>query len=141
MSKSFTGRRRIRFGHCDPAGIAYFPRCFELADAAVEDWCEQQLGVGRARLHLELGLGLPTVELHTRFTAVSRLGDWLDITIAVEEVGRTSVTLSIDATCRGEPRFSMTSKQVLMDLAKVRSAPWPEELRDRLSAAARETAQ
>ena len=140
MSASFTGRYRIRFAHCDPAGIAYFPRCLELSDMAVEDWTEAFLGVPRAELHLERGLGLPTVELHTSFTAVSRLGDWLDISITVEEVGRTSVTLAINATCKGEPRFTMTSKQVLMDLRATRATAWPAELRERLAAAVREPA-
>src|SRR3546814_14786739 len=115
MSRAFTTRQRVRFGHCDPAGIAFYPRYFEMCDAAVEDWCEAVLEAPRAEMHLEQGLGLPTVDLHATFTAVSRLGDWLDIALMVEAVGRTSVPLCADCLCEGEPRFPSTSHQLLMN--------------------------
>ena len=80
MSHPFSTARQIRFGDCDPAGIAYYPRYFELCDGVVEDWCEAVL-VSRRVLHLELGLALPTVDLQATFTAPSRLGDHLDISL------------------------------------------------------------
>lgn len=123
----------LRFAHCDPAGIAYYPRLFELCDAAIEDWTEACLGIGRGKLHLEVGLGLPTVALTAQFDAASRLGDLLDIAVKVEAVGRTSVNLRVVATCAGQSRFKIEAKQVLIDLHSGRPKAWPSEWRDRLS--------
>jgi 4-hydroxybenzoyl-CoA thioesterase len=140
VSRAFTTRQRVRFGHCDPAGIAFYPRYFEMCDAAVEDWCEAVLDSPRAAMHLERGLGLPTVDLHATFTAVSRLGDWLDIALTVEAVGRTSVSLRAEVSCEGEPRFTVNYKQVLMNLETTKSVPWPDDMRARLLAAIGEEA-
>jgi len=133
MSEPFRVTRQIRFADCDPAGIAYYPRYFELCDGVVEDWCEAVL-VERRVLHLELGLALPTVELRATFTAPSRLGDRLDLLLAVHAIGRSSVQLSIDAACGGEARFTIDCTQVLMNMAEARSVAWPDEWRKRIEA-------
>jgi 4-hydroxybenzoyl-CoA thioesterase len=131
MSNPFIARRQVRFAHCDPAGIAYYPRCFELCDGAVEDWCEAVL-VPRRVLHLELGLALPTVDLQASFTAPCRLGDRLDIALTIHSIGRSSLQLSTLASCAGEPRFAVRYTQVLMSIAKARSVSWPDEWRARI---------
>jgi 4-hydroxybenzoyl-CoA thioesterase len=129
---SWSRQYPVRFAHCDPAGIAYYPRYFELCDAAIEDWCADVLRVPRRVMHLDLGLGMPTVDLKAGFTAPSRLGDLLDIAIAHGEVGRSSLMLTATVTCGGEARFTVTFKQVLMHLAEARSVPWPDDWRERL---------
>lgn len=123
----------LRFAHCDPAGIAFYPRYFELCDAAIEDWTAAVLGIDRRTLHLDMGLGLPTVSLHAEFATPSRLGDWLDFTVAVTRAGRSSVDLAVAIACAGQPRFSVRYTQVLIDLAQGHSRPWPPELLDRLN--------
>lgn len=35
----------IRFAHCDPAGIVFFPRYLEMFNNLIEDWCRDELGV------------------------------------------------------------------------------------------------
>jgi 4-hydroxybenzoyl-CoA thioesterase len=123
----------LRFAHCDPAGIAYYPRYFELCDAAIEDWTAQILQCDRRTMHLDLGIGLPTVDLHASFIAPSRLGDLLDIEVTVMRVGNSSVDLALDISCAGEPRFTVTYTQVLTDLALGHSTPWPTVLLERLN--------
>lgn len=123
----------LRFAHCDPAGIAFYPRYFELCDATIEDWTAAVLGIDRRTLHLDMGLGLPTVSLHAEFATPSRLGDRLDFTVAVTRAGRSSVDLAVAIACAGQPRFSVRYTQVLIDLAQGRSRPWPPELLDRLN--------
>jgi len=129
---AFRGTYPLRFAHCDPAGIAYYPRYFEICDAAIEDWTAQVLGVPRRVMHLEMGLGLPTVSLHAEFAVPSRLGDALDIAVAVTAVGRSSVGLAADVACGGEKRFEVAYRQVLMNLAEARAVPWPPEWGERL---------
>ncbi|ALC13087.1 acyl-CoA thioesterase [Sphingopyxis sp. 113P3] len=122
----------LRFAHCDPAGIAYYPRYFELCDAAIEDWTAAVLGIDRRKMHLEMGLGLPTVSLNAEFSAPSRLGDMLDFTVTVTRAGRSSVDLAVDIACAGQPRFAVRFTQVLTDLAKGSSRTWPPEFLERL---------
>lgn len=131
MKEVFRATRQIRFADCDPAGIAYYPRYFELCDGVVEDWCEAVL-VPRRVLHLELGLALPTVDLHATFTAPSRLGDQLDIALAVNAIGRSSVQLSVEACCTDEARFAIQYTQVLMSMAEARAVAWPDDWRKRI---------
>jgi 4-hydroxybenzoyl-CoA thioesterase len=122
----------LRFAHCDPAGIAYYPRYFEICDAAIEDWTEAVIGAPRRVMHMDMGLALPTVAMEAEFTAVSRLGDPLDIALDVRSVGRSSVGLSAEVTSGGERRFSVSYKQVLMRMATGSAEPWPAEWRERL---------
>lgn len=119
----------LRFADCDPAGIAYYPRYFELCDAAIEDWTEAVLGVSRRVLHLEMGLALPTVALDADFAAVSRLGDRLDIALDVTAVGRSSVGLRAEVSSGGARRFGVRYTQVLMDMAEAAARPWPADWR------------
>ena len=133
---SFTRQVPLRFAHCDPAGIAFYPRYFEIVDAVVEDWTEAALGISRAALHRERALGTPAVALEASFTSVSRHGDLLDVAIAVREVGRTSLTLDAIVTSGGERRFGAALKIVLMDLTTMKAKPWPDAWRARLEAMA-----
>lgn len=122
----------LRFAHCDPAGIAFYPRCLELCDAAVEDWTPAVLGDDRRAMHMGRGLGLPTVSLAATFAAPSKLGDLLDFAVKLARVGRSSIDLEVDVTCKGTPRFSVHLTQVLIELAGGTSLPWPAEYRQRL---------
>lgn len=122
----------LRFADCDPAGIAYYPRLFELCDAAIEDWTLAVLGVPRRVMHLDMRLALPTVTLDAEFTAVCRLGDLLAFAVNVTAVGRTSVNLRTEVTCSGERRFAVNYRQVLMRMAEHTAEPWPEDWRTRL---------
>ena len=132
MTRAFPARRRLRFAHCDVAGIAYYPRLLELADGVIEDWTEQVVGVPRAVLHLELGRGLPTVDLKVQFARPSRLGDWLDFALSVERVGTSSIDFALEMACAGEPRLAAQYTQVLIELATMRPQPWPGEWRTRI---------
>jgi len=103
----FERERAVRFGHCDPAGIVYYPRYFEMLNELVEDWFAQGLGLPFAQLIGERRLGMPTAQLDTRFKRISRLGDGLRQRIRVERVGGSSIKLAIsfdgdDGECRVE---------------------------------------
>ncbi|AWW74405.1 thioesterase [Erythrobacter sp. KY5] len=131
----FMTERRVRFAHCDPAGIAYYPRLFEMGDIVIEDWCEAILGVSRRALVEDHGSGLPTVTLAAEFTAPARLGERLDITLFVSAVGASSVDLRLDARCAGSERFKIQYRQVLIHTATGSSRKWPSDWRERLQAA------
>ena len=130
---SVTSDHHVRFGDCDPAGIAYFPRLLALVDNAVEDWLVATIGVDRAAMHLDRRLGLPTVDLTTHFAHPCRLGETLNIAVAATQIGATSVTLSATASAGGSQRFSARLVQVLIDLETGKPRTWPAAWRNDLA--------
>ena len=131
---AFLRQQKIRFGHCDPAGIVFYPRYFEMMNATVEDWFETRLGHSFATIHGPMGSSVPTAALETRFIAPSRLGEMLEITLQLVRLGRTSVQLSLRAACGGAARVEMTQTLVHIDASDGRPRPWPEALRRALEA-------
>jgi len=131
----FTTEVTVRFGDCDPAGIVFYPRYFEMFNNLVEDWCAQGLGMSFRELHLQRGLGLPTVHVETSFVAPSELGDLLRAQLRVQKIGGASVTLRVRlAGPAGEDRVRASLVLALMDLKERRAVPIPETLRARIAA-------
>lgn len=126
---TFVSRQQVRFAHVDAAGIVFYPRYFEMLNAAVEDFFARDVGVSFADMHLTRHLGVPTVKLEAEFAAPSRLGDELDLAIDVGHVGRSSAELAVTVRSRGELRFTARVVLVCMDLKAGQSREWPEDMR------------
>jgi len=92
---AFTRTVPIRFSHCDPAGIVYFPHYFDMFNGLIEDWYTEQLGVNYAKLILGDRHGFPFVHIETDFKLPSRMGEQLDLTLLLERVGRSSLSVII----------------------------------------------
>ena len=129
----FTLPRKVRFQHCDPAGIVFYPRYFEMITATVEEWFAQRLGVPFETLHGPLGAAVPTASISVDFHAPSRLGDVLEFRLRPTRIGRSSVGLSIEAYCGPEKRLSMESTLVFTTAGASKPDSWPEDLRARIS--------
>ena len=129
----FTLQQKVRFQHCDPAGIVFYPRYFEMVTATVEEWFAQRLGVPFETLHGPLGAAVPTVSMTVEFNAPSRLGDVLEFRLRPARIGRSSVGLSIAAYCGAEKRLSMESALVFTKAGASKPDSWPEDLRARIS--------
>jgi 4-hydroxybenzoyl-CoA thioesterase len=128
---AYQTQHKVRFGHCDPAGIVYFPRYFEMINAVVEDWFADAVGRDFNSLHLQEGVSVPTVNLNTSFPAPSRLGDILDFQLTVSKAGNASLTLTITAHCSDELRLSNESTLVYVDMASGKPRRWPDLMRQR----------
>ena len=81
------------------------------------------------------GLASPTVKLEMEFLSPVHYGDQVDIGVAVEHVGRTSVRIRYEGAVKGTPVFRARNTVVMVDLKTFRSIPVPEWLRERLEAA------
>jgi len=125
----FTFPQKVLFKHCDPAGIVFYPRYFEMLNDCVEAFFDQDLALPFADLH-KAG-GVPTAEISTRFQAPSRHGDALVISLRVTHVGRSSLALAFRATCHDETRFIATSTLVLVN-GNGRPTPWPNAVKQKL---------
>ncbi len=126
---TFTRPYTIRFAHCDPAGIVFYPQYFVLLNDHVEDWFAQALGTDFRALHEDRRLGVPTVHLSCDFTAPSRLGDIVDFSLTVTRLGNASVTLSRSASCNGQNRLTLTQVLTCLDMNTGRACPWPDDIR------------
>ena len=128
---AFVYRQKIRFRHCDPAGIVFYPRYFEMINDTVETFFDIVLGFSFGSMHPQNGI--PTAQIQTRFTAPSRLGDELVITMRVVKVGRSSLGVEYAAHCGEEQRFAAASTLVLVDNAG-KPTPWVGRVKDVLHA-------
>lgn len=122
----FRCQKLIRFSHCDPAGIVFYPRYIELGVEAVEDWFNQGLGVSFWALHEEHRLGIPAVQLDVNFISPSRHGDMLDFLLSVARIGNSSMVLDVIVECEGQRRFRERITVVLVSLDTMRSVPISE---------------
>lgn len=131
---SFTTRAQVRFADVDPAGIVFYPRYFEILNAAVEDWFAQELGVDFATLHLKRRIGTPTVRLECDFVAPGELGDALEIELTTLALGRSSCTIAYRISGGGTDRLHAKAVLVCMDLESQKAMPWPDDLRAAIAA-------
>jgi len=137
---AFHWHRPIRFRDCDPAGIVFYPRFFEMTNDLVETFFDEAIGWSFGRMHGEDGLGVPMGAIQTRFEAPARLGDRIDWRLAIARLGGASADLSIVAAGEGIVRLRTTATIVLVDIAEMKSRRWPEEIRARLSEYVEESA-
>jgi len=126
---AFQFPQKVLFKHCDPAGIVFYPRYFEMLNDCVEAFFDEVLEMPFETLHATGGV--PTAEIATRFHRPSRHGDQLLITLAVTRVGRSSASLSFVAKAGEETRLTAQSTLVLVT-ADGRSRPWPDATRQKL---------
>lgn len=122
----------VLFRHCDPAGIVFYPRYFEMLNDTIEMWFGTRLGRPWGKFHGPERMGVPTVSVEVEFTAPSRHGDILTFTLDVRRLGRTSATLSIVARCGDEVRLSARQTIVCVSTETLRPVPWPDDLRTKL---------
>jgi 4-hydroxybenzoyl-CoA thioesterase len=129
----FVHRQAIRFSHCDPGGIVYFPHYFEMVYEAIEDWFDTRIEPNlETRLRSE-GMGFPTVNTQCDFFRPSRVGDVLDLEITATRIGRSAVEFLVAGKVAGEERLRFRHLLALVLLERLRAVPIPETLRARIA--------
>ena len=130
---TYTQTQTVRFRHCDPARIVFYPRYFEMINDLFEDWFAS-LDWDFHMLHEERHEGVPTLETTAKFLRPCRLGDELELQLEVTKIGASSFELAFTAHCAGELRWSAASKLVYVrnDGTSIHSIRIPPELRERM---------
>jgi 4-hydroxybenzoyl-CoA thioesterase len=124
----------IRFSHCDPAGIVFFPRYLAMFNDLVEDWVTEALGIPYAELLGPRRTGLPSVSLNCQFSAVSRMGDEVMLGLSLEHIGRSSLRLNLGCRSGTEQRVQVQQVLVATSLDTHRPIPIPDDLRQAMTA-------
>tara|TARA_B100000767_G_scaffold83161_1_gene80050 strand:- start:1983 stop:2390 length:408 start_codon:yes stop_codon:yes gene_type:complete len=110
----FEIRQKVLFRHCDPAGIVFFPRYFEMMNDCVEAFFDQGLNCPFEQFHQTAGI--PTATITTTFTSPGRHGDMLDLRLNVTRVGRASFDYEMSCYCGKVQRFLTNATLVQIDL-------------------------
>jgi len=134
MGKPFERDKLIRFHHCDPAGIVFYPQYFVLFNELVEDWFNHGLQHNYADMVYQQRLGTPMVKLATEFLSPSQIGEVLRMSLAVKRIGRSSLEIEVDGTSGGTMRVRSFQTLVLANVDQRRSVPFPPEMRERMQA-------
>lgn len=130
---SYTRIIQIEFNHCDPAGIVFYPRYFEMTNSVVENFFADEVGRSFAQMHTDgRHNGVPTVHIEADFIAPSRLGDKVAFTLVVRKLGGSSVGVEITGRMGEEMRLRAHLTLVWID--NMKAARWPEAMRARLAA-------
>jgi 4-hydroxybenzoyl-CoA thioesterase len=125
----FERERTIRFSHCDPAGIVFFPQYLVMVNDLNEEWVGSLLGLPYADLIGRRRTGLPTVSMQCEFSAVSRMGEEVTLGLSVERLGTKSITLRHGCRLGDESRMSIRQVLVTTDLNTHRAIDIPADLR------------
>ena len=85
----FTTQKRVRFHHCDPAGIVFYPQFYVLLHEVQEDFLAH-IGFSEHEM-IAGGHGVPIVDMKTEFLGMCRHGDLLTVTLALARIGGASL--------------------------------------------------
>jgi 4-hydroxybenzoyl-CoA thioesterase len=137
---AFTRSVPIRFSHCDAAGIVYFPHYFDMFNGLIEDWYAEELKHDYAELIMGGRYGFPFVHIECDFKIPSRMGEVIDLTLLVERLGRSSLSILIVCHRDGIERLRARMVTATMSLETRKPVPMPEPLRAAIEAYRRRTA-
>ena len=138
-SGAFTRSVPVRFSHCDPAGIVYFPHYFDMFNGLIEDWYGQELGFDYAELIMGNRYGFPFVHIECDFKVPSRIGETIDLTLLVERIGRSSLGIVIVCHREGQERLRARMVTAMILLQTGKAVALPQALRERVEAYHRRT--
>ena len=102
---SFTFRRQltIEWGQCDPAGIVFNSRFFEIFDSSSWQLFEAALGVKPHELAAAFGImGIPLVDVRANFFKPIKFGDVVDVASRISEFRRSSFDVEHRLSVDGE---------------------------------------
>jgi 4-hydroxybenzoyl-CoA thioesterase len=128
---------RIEFNHCDPAGIVFYPRYFEMTNSVCESFFREVAGHSYAVM-MANGEGVPTARMEVNFHAPSRLEEVLDWRLQVVKLGNSSITLHIEAhgeaQSDGQHRITADLVLVFVSTKDGRPQPWTDAMRAKITA-------
>ena len=125
----FSFPQKVLFKHCDPAGIVFYPRFFEMINDVVEAMFTDAFGWPFEAMHPEYGV--PTAEFNVRFKTPCRHGDQLVLGVDLKRLGRSS--LSLTTTARRAEQVCFEADQLLVCVNhNGRPTSWPETVRAKI---------
>jgi 4-hydroxybenzoyl-CoA thioesterase len=128
----FVREKLIRFHHCDPAGIVFFPQYFVLFNELVEDWFTHGLHEDYATMIAVDRVGVPMAHIDCDFVSPSKIGDVPRLELRVKRVGRSSLALYVEGSAKGELRVKANLVVVFASLEGTRAVAIPGHVREHI---------
>ena len=125
----------IEWGLCDPAGIVFNSRFFELFDTNAWALFEAALGVPKHQLAAAFDiLGIPLVDARARFVAPVKFGDSVELASQVSEFRRSSFDIVHHLSIEGDLAVEGRETRVWaafdeQDPPRPRPRPVPDEVK------------
>ena len=130
----FTTQKQVRFHHCDPAGIVFYPQFFYLLHEVQEDFLAH-IGFPEHGL-IASGMGVPIVDLKTEFLGMCRYGDVLTMTLELTRIGGASLGMHYELHASSQAAGGLVAIKLRADGIVVYSTvpqgkplPIPDDLR------------
>jgi acyl-CoA thioester hydrolase len=127
----FEHELRVRFGECDPQGIAFNANYVAWFDVALTELWRETLGSWGAMN--ARGVDAVVAELNVRFLAPARADDLITLGVAITEFGRTSVHFAVDVRRDGELLVEGRMRHVFVDGETWSPVPIPDWIRSGLA--------
>jgi 4-hydroxybenzoyl-CoA thioesterase len=109
----FTRTHRIEWGQCDPAGIVFAPRYFDMVtENTIMLFEAAGVPPKRTMLDQEGSAGYPAVELSARFFRPTSFGDIVTIESAAPAFGNSSFTIVCRISFEDRLCVEVTEKRV-----------------------------
>lgn len=125
--------RRVDFPMLDMAGIAFYPRIFDLAHRFFEESWEQICGVDYPTILIDMEIGFPVVNINSQFHAPFRYGDHVTATIWISDIGVKSCTWKYEFhNQKNELLWSSEQVTVCVSMKNMESLPIPSTIRSGL---------
>ncbi len=127
--KVFVTQQQVRFGDVDPAGIAYYPKIYDLIHQAFEELWDVHVGKRYYHLLCEAKLGFPLVHAEVDFKQPLHFGDRPVVSITCFKLGRSSIGLHYVFEVAGHVCVDAHMTVVCVELETLASKPIPDEFR------------
>jgi 4-hydroxybenzoyl-CoA thioesterase len=125
----------IHWGDCDPAGIVYFPRYFEMFDACTGALFEKA-GLAKQEMLKKYGIvGIPMVDTRAQFLRPATFGETIEVESRIADWGKTSFSVEHKIYKEGVLIAEGFEKRVWTARAEsgLKSQPIPEEVKQRFA--------
>lgn len=129
---AYTYVHDVMLRDCEPSGIVFLPRYFEMVHTVIENWLDEALDWPISQVQGSNGFSLPFVNVGAEFPAPSRLGDRLKWRLTVRELRRSSLRLELTGTTGAETRVVVTGTLVLSEALALRARRWPDSIAERI---------
>ena len=118
---SFIYRRKltIEWGQCDPAGIVFNSRFFEIFDASTWQCSKRRSGSSRRAGERVRYYGIPLVDAGANFIRPIKFGDVVDMTSRVSEFRRSSFDVEHRLSVDGELAVEGSETRVWASRARI----------------------
>lgn len=118
---------RVRYQECDQQGVVYFARYPEYYDIALTELFREALGSYQAMV--DAGTDMVVAEQSVRYLGSARFEDVVEVEIAVDRLGTTSMLSSYAVARDGETLAEGAFRHVFIDVPTKAKAPIPDDIR------------